>query len=362
MGEAPTLIHILTANRWGGIQRYALDICRHFKENGWQVFALTRGAKAVDSLFEDEGINLMHAPFEGLLDPVSIRLLTKKIRTSPGQVVIHAHSFRKVCIALIAKKLSRRKDVKVVVTRHKVKHGIDSWLFRNIYRNVDSIVFVSRIARDKFLETWKNFVPPFPDSRLHIVHNSIKLPKGPFLPVPESGPTIAMFHGPLEPGKGLETLIDAMVLLRGKRIRLRIVGSGQPDYTDKIRRRAISKGVMDLIDWYGHTDDPFPLIQSSDFGVLPATEAEAFGLSNIEFMALGRPQICSSNGAQPEYISDGVEGFLVKPGNPSSLAEKMMSLAGDPSLKDKMGRNAYESFNSRLSWPIFAERINSIYL
>ena len=49
------LIHILTENRWGGMTRYALDICRHYKSLGWNVVAFTRDAKAVDSLFRERG-------------------------------------------------------------------------------------------------------------------------------------------------------------------------------------------------------------------------------------------------------------------------------------------------------------------
>ena len=410
MSATPTLIHILTANRWGGIQRYALDICREFKEAGWDVYAITKGAKAVDDLFEREGISLLYAPFEGMLDFQSIRLLKQKIEKCEGRVVVHAHGFRKVFTALAARKLSKKGDVRVVVTRHKVKRGNDSWLFREIYNHIDAIVFVSRLARDKFIETWKGRELPFPAGKMHVLHNSIKMEEtvagaeerqeprdkiqeqcrdvpqvhppqrgskndepsdkshGPGLEISENrsakknrGPVTAMFHGPLESGKGLETLIDAMSLLKGKKIRLRIVGSGTPDYVDKIRRRAISRGVMDLIDWHKYTDNPLVLISESDFGVLPSLDAEAFGLSNIEYMSMGRPQVCSSNGAQTEYITDGVEGILVPPGNAELLAAAIEELATDPELRHRMGRKAYETFRERLSWDRFVKGIGRIY-
>ena len=363
MSEKRTLIHILTANRWGGVERYALDICRHFIKQGWNVAAVTRDAKAVDAMFKKEGVTLVHAPFLSMLDFSSARLLAKTLRQcEKDSVTIHAHGFRNAFTALLARKLAGRKDVRIVMTRHKVKKGIDSWLFRRISRNLDSMIFVSQMAADRFLSTWHNKPIPFSLDRVHIIHNSLNLDCPQLVPRSAKGPVCAMFHGPLSPGKGLETLIDALSLLKGTRVRLKIVGSGTPDYVDRLRRRAITRGVMDMIDWHKHLDDPMALIPGCDFGVLPSLTEEAFGLANIEYMAYGRPQVCSSNGAQPEYITDGREGFLISPGNTARLAEAMRKLAADPALRIRMGERAFSSFSENLSWPRFISRLTPLYI
>lgn len=356
-----TLIHILSGNRWAGIERYALDICRHFNQHGWNVFALTKDAKAVDVMFEKEGISLLHAPLQGFYDYYSIKLLAQFLKETPGEIIIHAHGFRMVFTALMARKLSKKKEVKIVMTRHMVRKAVDSWILRLIYRNIDALIFVSRAARDRFVATWHNRLMPISPERMHVIHNSLNIPQPLYMEPSPNRPLTAMFHGPLKPGKGLETLIDALSMLKGKRIRLRIVGSGTPDYLDRIRRRAISRGVMEMIDWHKHTEDPLPLIIDCDLGVLPSTQEEAFGLANIEYMAAGRPQICSSNGAQPEYITDGWEGFLIPPSNPSFLADNISKLAADPELRIKMGKRAFESFRDRLSWSHFIRPLSQIY-
>lgn len=356
------LIHIVSANRWGGIERYALDICRYFHDQGWNVYALTKDAKAVDGMFEKAGIPLFHAPLQGFYDFYSIKTLTARLKELSGRIIIHAHGFRNVFTALMARKLSGKKDVRIVMTRHKIRRAVDTWILRFIYRNIDALVFVSRAARDRFVATWHNRLMPINSEKMYVIHNSIYI-SHPMYSAPTSGrPLTAMFHGPVKPGKGLEILIDALAMLRGKRIRLRIVGSGTPDYLDKIRRRAISRGVMDMIDWHKHTDDPLPLISDCDFGVLPSVQEEAFGLANIEYMAAGRPQICSSNGAQPEYLTDGWEGILIPPSNPSFLAENITRLATDPELRNQMGKRAFETFSRRLSWPHFIRPLKEIYL
>ena len=362
MAVAKTLIHILSANRWGGVERYALDICRHYISCGWNVAAVTRDAKAVDTFFEKEGVSLLHAPFGSMLDLQSARMLAKILKKcDPDSVTIHAHGFRNAFTALLARKIAGRKDVRIISTRHKVKKGIDTWLFRRIYRNLDAIICVSRIAADRFLSTWHNKELPFPRERLVVIHNSLNVNLKSPPERKEKGPLSAMFHGPLIPGKGIETLIDAMSMLKGSRLRLKIVGSGTPDYVDRLRRRALTRGVMDMIDWYKMSPDPMGLIAECDFGVLPSHTEEAFGLSNIEYMACGRPQVCSSNGAQPEYLTDGWEGFLTTPGNAAQLADAMRKLASDPSLRQRMGERAFNTFNEKLSWQKFISRIDPLY-
>ncbi|MCH5239224.1 MAG: glycosyltransferase [Muribaculaceae bacterium] len=357
----PTLIHIVGDNRWAGIPRYALDICRHFDSKGWNVWALTRDAKAVDNLFEKAGIRLFHAPLQGFTDYTSIRILSHKLKEIPGNVIIHTHGFRNLFTALAARKLSGKKDVRLIMSRHKIRRAVDSWLLRLLYKNLDALIFVSRAARDRFVSTWHNKIMPINPEKLIVIHNSLNIPSQDYSPPSANRPLTAMFHGPLRAGKGLETLIDALAILKERRIRLRIVGSGTPDYMDKIRHRAITRGVMDLIDWHKHTNDPLPLIKESDFGVLPSTQEEAFGLSNIEYMIAGRPQVCSSNGAQPEYITDGWEGFLTPPANPSFLAENIKKLADNPDLRLKMGENAFRTYMGRLSWLHFINPLTEVY-
>lgn len=357
----PTLIHMLASNRWGGIERYALDICRHFKDAGWDVTAVTRDAVAIDSLFKKEGISLIPAPLRGFSDLVSIKTLATKLRGTPENVIIHVHGCQNAFTAIMARKWSGKKDVRIIMTRHKVKAASDTILHRFVYRNIDAIVFVSQMVREKFLSTWEGRHHPFTDTEMHVLHNSLNIPHPEYHQPSYPRPLTAMFHGPLQDGKGIETIIDALSLLRGKRIRMKIVGSGRPDYVDRLRQRAIAGGVMEMIDWHKHTDDPSVLISMSDFGVLPSVEEEAFGLSNLEYMAGGRPQICSSNGAQSEYITDGCEGFLIPPENPEILAESITRLALDPNLRSEMGKNAFNTFTGRLSWGSFISRVEDIY-
>lgn len=323
--------------------------------------AYTRDAKAVDSLFLDAGIELRHAPLQGFVDFTSLMALRADMASMPQNAIIHAHRYRDAFMTLVARRLASRPDIKVVATRHIVRRGRDSLLYRRMYRNLDAQIFVSEAARERFLTAWRGHRLPFAREKMHTLYNSLNIPDRQRKPEPEKGPVIAMFHGRLRPGKGLETLIDALPRLKGLRTRLRLVGTGDPDYVDRLRSRAAARGVMEMIDWCKYTADPMPLIRECHFGVLPSTAREAFGLANIEYMANGRPQICTDNGAQSEYMASGREALFIPAADTQSLGDALLRLATDPALRASMGTEALATYRRSLAWPIFIDRLTDIY-
>jgi glycosyltransferase involved in cell wall biosynthesis len=64
----------------------------------------------------------------------------------------------------------------------------------------------------------------------------------------------------------------------------------------------------------------------------------------IESIAVGTPVIASNVGGIPEIIRDGVDGFLVPPGNPEALAEKIKAILTDQNLRETMSNNARQHY------------------
>lgn len=356
------LIHIVPSSHWGGVEQYALDICRHYHTLGWDVTAVTRDAKAVDSHFKAYGMPLVHALFGGYTDLGSIWMMARLLKgMERNKCVVHVHRYCDAFTVLAAKRLANRPDIRLIATRHIVDKGVDSLIFRRICNKIDAHVFVSHIALDTFMSTWEKNRCPIPEERVHILHNSLNLDMGEPVAEPARGPVTALCHGTIVKGKGFENVIDALTALKDIKIRLRIAGNGDPDYIDSLRERAISRGVMDLIDWIIPAGDIMLLIGESHFGVQASNKREAFGLENLRYMACGRPQVCVPNGAQSEYLKDGKTAIFTPPADASKLADAMRRLATDHDLRLEMGRHARHDYIDNYSWNSFICALDRIY-
>lgn len=357
-----TLIHLVSSGEWGGPERYAFDICRHFSARGFDVRVLTRDARAVDAPFRKAGIPISHAPLRPYPDFWSARRLARMLATvEKGEGVVHVHTYSDALTVILGRLMARRPDIRLVATRHLAEKGHDSLLRRFIYNGIDSHLFVSEFSKHKFYERWAPDRSPLPESKTDVTYNSLLDMSGDPMPKPEKGPVSAAYRGKLKAGKGLETLIDAFALLKKSKIRLRIMGKGKPDYVDTLRRRAQMAGIADQIDWSRDTDFAEGTLAKVHFGVLPSVEPEAFGMANLEFMACGKPQISTFSGAQREMLVSGENAIEVPPGEPEPLAEAISLLASSPDLRADMGQKAFQRYNSLYSWNKFITRLNPHY-
>ena len=131
--------------------------------------------------------------------------------------------------------------------------------------------------------------------------------------------TIALFR----PRKGLETLLDALALLRRRKvaIRLRAVGVFEsPDYERAVRDHAARLGIGDLIEWTGFRADVGAELAKMDLLAFPSLLAEGLPMVVIEAMGAGVPVVGTRVDGVVDAIRDGVDGLLFEAGNAAALA------------------------------------------
>jgi len=80
------------------------------------------------------------------------------------------------------------------------------------------------------------------------------------------------------------------------------------------------------------------LYLSSDIIVVPSRWQEPLGLINLEAGACRKPVVATRVGGIPEVVEDGVNGYLVEPGNVEELAERVDKLIADQALRASMGQ------------------------
>jgi glycosyltransferase involved in cell wall biosynthesis len=165
----------------------------------------------------------------------------------------------------------------------------------------------------------------------------------------EGGIKTILFVGGLDRAhyfKGLEILLQAAAGLAdrfggGKVFDWRLLIIGDGELKPRYEKIAVDSGIADRVEFCGAAGyDELPgYYRRADLVVLPSvTRGEAFGLVLLEAMASGIPVIASGLPGVRKVFKDGVQGFLIEPGDARDLAEKIGRILSDDGLREKMGR------------------------
>jgi glycosyltransferase involved in cell wall biosynthesis len=154
--------------------------------------------------------------------------------------------------------------------------------------------------------------------------------------------------------KGHEVFLKALSLVpRSFNVRGYIIGdalyqTGGSQYSlDELKKLARKFQVEDRVGFTGFVADASAAIRALDIIVHASTQPEPFGLVIIEGMSCGKPVIVSAAGGATELIDDGVNALTHEPGNAGELAERIMQLAGDVGLRQRLGDAGRASVEKR---------------
>ncbi len=145
--------------------------------------------------------------------------------------------------------------------------------------------------------------------------------------------------GRLSPVKGHDDLLAAArtVVKSCRSARFLIAGGGE--LLDHLIRLAREFGLSEQVSFTGY----FPrsrlaeIMAQTDIFVLPSL-SEGMGYVIVEAMAYGKPVVATRVGGIPEVVEHGKTGLLVSPGQPARLAEALLILVNDKTLRLQMGQ------------------------
>lgn len=112
-----------------------------------------------------------------------------------------------------------------------------------------------------------------------------------------------------------------------------------PELKSKLEELAESLHVD--VRFLGLRDDIPQICRCADIGVLPSLR-EGLGLAGIEMLASGLPLVASNVQGIPDYVEDGINGYLCDPTDSTDFA-KAISRLTDESLRSRMSAIGYQS-------------------
>ena len=226
-----------------------------------------------------------------------------------------------------------RRKLALLRIRKRLVHRLATWVVAN--------------SKASEKDLWQLGVPPV---KTRVAYYGMADPKttGTTIDVAPKRRDLVICVARFDACKGQEYLIRALAILSSTvpEVRVEFVGEGPRRPACEALAREL--GVDRHCDFLGPVDHRKVLerMARAVITVVPSS-SEAFGVVNLESLAMGTPIVACDVGGISEIVRDGVDGFLVPSQDPHALAAKLRALLSQPSLCKNMGLCARQSFLER---------------
>jgi glycosyltransferase involved in cell wall biosynthesis len=242
--------------------------------------------------------------------------------------------------------------------RYHKAHSLYKWFTRATLNRCREIIALSA--------QWQTFFESIVTSpHVSVVHLGIDCSSYQRHEPGNSSETRIVFIGNLTQPKGVSDIIQAIpeIIKHNTNVKFVFVGCELTPGEEAGFRKECSD--LDIDRWVEFTgqlneEDVRDQLNRASIFLLPSY-AEGLPLALAEAMAFSLPSVVTPVGGIPDIIKDGVNGFIVNPGDVSALAKVVIALIQDPSLRFKLGAEARQTVVDLLSNEANAEQIKEVY-
>jgi glycosyltransferase involved in cell wall biosynthesis len=291
-------------------------------------------------------------------DPRTAFALATHARAS-GVDVVQTHGYKANVLARLFARTLRKPWVAFL-------HGetSENWKVRAYYRlerlavrGADRIVVVSEDMANRLIARGVS------RSRVCVIRNAClhRAPAGVREAAAASGASMTVgVVGRLSPEKGIDVALKVHGLVASRCPEARLCIAGEGPERPRLERITERLGIGRSVEWLGYLDDPDSLYRRMAVLLLPS-RSEGFPNVALEAMAHGVPVVASRVGGIPEIVLEGRSGFLVDSEDVGGMAERVVALLNDGSLRQRIGREAQFEVGSRFSVQARAEALATLY-
>jgi starch synthase (maltosyl-transferring) len=163
-----------------------------------------------------------------------------------------------------------------------------------------------------------------------------------------AGSPVLITIGRLDVQKGIDVLLAAVpeIIAQVPSAHFLIVGDGP--IRSALEQQARSLGIAPYLHWTGLRNDVPELLAAATALVLPSRWE---GMPNVvlEALAAGRPVVATDVEGVRDLVSDGINGWVIPPHQPPSLAERVVRLLSDPEAIPRMGAESQALYCDRFT-------------
>ncbi|MFX0138040.1 MAG: glycosyltransferase family 4 protein [Candidatus Hodarchaeota archaeon] len=363
---------------WGGVAEVTYNLSLELNKLGHEIKIFTTSMTDKEEVQKYKNITVYRYKKSFTIGsaPISIGILYKPLKLGIDLDIIHAQ-VGNLPAPLTAYLYAKKMKKTFIVTYHEDWRGgfgsftrrLGVFLFDHYFANKllsfsDIILTPSKpyIDDSKFLRKYKSKVKAIPNG-INLEEFSVTYSKEECRDKLNlaSGKKIILFVGGLTPRKGPHILLKAMkkIVKKIPNAYLIFVGDGmmRKELEIMTMRLKINQNVK-FTGFIKENIKPY-YYKSSDVFVLPSF-SEGFGIVLLEASACGTPLVVTGLEAFKAIVKDGYNGLFTKLGDEKDLANKIIYLLENRTIREGMGKNAMNSIKD-FSWDKIAEEYENIY-
>ncbi|MEA2096114.1 MAG: glycosyltransferase family 4 protein [Candidatus Cloacimonadota bacterium] len=175
-----------------------------------------------------------------------------------------------------------------------------------------------------------------------------------------------LYVGYIDGGRGLDTAIKAIPILKEKLNNFCLIIAGEGEYLEELKKIANNLGIKKYVIFLGWVDSKLvpSYIRSSDVCIVPhdATDFVNSTIPNklFDYMACKKPVIVSDAAPLRRIVNEAECGMVFRSKDIEDFAEKVIQLK-DLSVRTKKGMNGFAAINSKYNWRHDSQILREIF-
>ena len=346
------ICHLISGDLWAGAEVMAFHLLSGLKtQPGVDLFVILLNKGKLSGELENKGIPtcVLDEGKQSFLEIV--RLAAKEIRRRAPHI-LHSHRYKENILSYLVS-ITLKEKTTLVSTQHgmpELHHARPSLLqrlklhgnYRLLAYRFDKTVAVSSDIKESLIKNYG-----FQEDHLEIIRNGILVPELGCYSRANEGFVVGS-AGRFFPVKNYPFMVEVAKEVNAETDKIRFELAGEGPMLNDIQALIDQYGLKEFFKLRGFIHDMRAFYQGLDV-YMNTSLHEGIPMSVLEAMAHGVPPIVPKVGGLEEIVTNGVNGYLVDPGNPRVFAERCLSLYKNETLRRNMARAAREKVIEKFS-------------